>query len=53
MRLQKLAAHEEMESGQPVSAEVLLDVSKCYMSTLHECVQGLRKMVEGTYMARK
>ncbi len=46
MQLQKLVAKEE-ESGQPVSAEVLVSSSRLYLAAMHECVLGLRKMVQG------
>lgn len=47
-RLQELAAHEEAEAGLPVAVEEVVHYSKCYMSTLHECVEGLRRMAQGT-----
>lgn len=47
MQLQKLAVKEEVESGQSVSAEILMSSSRLYLAALHECVQGLRKMAEG------
>jgi len=47
MQLQKLALQEQSESGELVSAKVLMSSSRQYLAALHECVLGLKKMAEG------